>query len=365
MDCRVIKDLLPMHIEKLTSEQSNELIREHVRSCRECRQTLDCLRSDLPIDNHGGEKDMPDAVPLKLIKRIRRRIRAIATVTASIALAAGILIGLLSSSPVMFMAFMGAVSMIAFAAGIIAGLAVCRRVPPIAKKYRLVANWTFLFSVLASGLLFVLFRGYFNEFIKMAVILVVVLLCNIVFSAALRIYAKRKLPRDGVAGEEPFTNGRLYSVAFVTLLALILVIAVPVTILEKNRVVDNIDLAFESDPDLPGRWVTVDFVNSPEQFAPGSRSFTAPFFLQEITFLEGGEVKIRLDNDKGRTDADAPKPWFSWTRGYVVHKGGDHTASRYLLNEIDGAKYLFLEHKTSDVFYFHQPPNYYVLKKDN
>jgi hypothetical protein len=362
MDCRVIKDLIPIYIEQLTSEPSNDLIAEHIEGCEDCRKTLARLKNSFMTANPGKEESPIDTVPIQLVNRIKKIILEKIIILASIALAAGILIGILSSSPVMFMAFMASVSIVAFTASILLGIAVCRRISPMRKKYQRVCNWTFLFSLMVSCLLFVLFRGYFNEFAKIAVILFAVIIYNIVFSSTLRIYARMKLPKDD-AGAAESTNRRLYCVAFCTLLALTLLIAVPVTVLEKNRTVDSINLPFKNDPDLIGRWKSVDFVKSPEQFVPGKRAWNGPLFLEEMTFLEAGKMKEVLDNAEGRRNVDVPRPWLSWTRGVVLHKGGDHTASKYILRELEGKKYLFFEWKSGDVLYFHQPPHYYVLEK--
>jgi hypothetical protein len=363
MDCRVIKDLIPIYIEQLTSEPSNDLIAKHIESCEDCRQTLARLKNDFIITSPGKEESSIATVPIQLVKRIKNNILEKTIILASIALAAGILIGILSSSPVMFMAFMGSISIVAFTASIFLGIAVCRKTSSMRKKYQRVGNWTFLFSLIVSGLLFVLFRGYFNEFAKIAIILVAVIIYNIVFSSTLRIYARMKLPKDDAVGVES-TNRRLYCVAFCTLLALTLLIAVPVTMLEKNRIVDNIDLPFENDPDLIGRWRSVDFVKSPEQFIPGKRVSNGPLFLEEMIFLGAGKMKMAIDNPEGRRKADVPSPWLSWTKGVVLHKGGDHTASKYTLREIKGTKYLFFEWKSGDTIYFHLPPQYYVLEKE-
>jgi hypothetical protein len=84
---------------------------------------------------------------------------------------------------------------------------------------------------LHKNILFVLFRGYFNEFVKIAVILFAVIIYNIILSSTLRIYAGMKLPKyDAVSVES--TNRRLYGVAFCTLFTLTLLIAVPVAVLE-------------------------------------------------------------------------------------------------------------------------------------
>jgi hypothetical protein len=362
MDCRVIKDLIPLYIEQLTSEPSNDLIAKHIESCEDCRQTMTRLKNDLIIANPGKEEELVDAVLTQLVKRIKKNILEKTIILTSIALAAGILIGILSSSPVMFMAFMGSVSIVAFTASIFLSIAVCRKTSSMRKKYQRVGNWTFLFSLIMSCLLFVLFGFYFNEFAKMAIILVAVIIYNIIFSSTLRIYARMKLPKDDAVAVES-ANRRLYCVAFCTLLALTLLVAVPVTMLEKNRIVDNIDLPFENDPDLIGRWRSVDFVKSPEQFIPGKRASNSPLFLEEMAFLKDGKMKMVLDNPEGRRNADVPRPWLSWTKGVVLNKGGDHTASKYSLREINGIKYLFFEWKSGDTIYFHLPPQYYVLEK--
>jgi hypothetical protein len=365
MDCRVIKDLIPLYIEKLTSESSNDLISEHVNNCEDCRQTLDKLKDAFVIGKPAEGADTMETMPIQLVKRIKKRILEKVLILASIALVAGILIGILSSSPVMFMAFMGSVSIIAFAAGIFSSIAVCRRTPPVRKKYQLVGNWTFLFSMIVSCLFFSLFKGYFNEFLKIAIILILVIIYNVIFSSTLRIYARLKVPKDDTASTEPITNKRLYSVVVATFLAVAILIAVPVIVLETNRTVDNIDLLFESDPDLLGRWISVDFVNSPEQFIPGKPSWKGQLFLEEMTFLEGGKMKMIVDNAEGRRNADSPRPWLAWTKGIVMHKGGDHTASKYILTEINGSKYLFFEWKSGDTCYFHSQPHYYVLKNED
>jgi hypothetical protein len=364
MDCRVIKDLIPMYIDNLTSEPSNELISEHIQNCEDCNQTLLKLKHDFIVGNSGEGEKAIESIPIQLVKRIKNRILENIIILASIALVAGILIGILSSSPVMFMALFGSISIVAFTSGIFLSIAVCRRMPPTRNKYQLIGNWTFLFSIGVSGLFFFLLKGFFNEFAKIAIILILMIIYNIVFSSTLRLYARLKWPKDAAVRAEAFTNKRLYAVAFSTLLVLTLLIAVPITILEKNRIVDNIELPFANDPELIGRWTSIDFVKSPEQFIPGNPSWKDRLFLKEMVFFEGGKMAMVADNTQGRRNVDAPQPWFSWTKGFVMHKGGDHTASKYFVREIQGAKYLLFEWKSGDTIYFHQPSQYYVLKKE-
>ena len=35
-DCKIVQDLLPNHVEKLTNEETNQYIEEHLKECKEC-----------------------------------------------------------------------------------------------------------------------------------------------------------------------------------------------------------------------------------------------------------------------------------------------------------------------------------------
>jgi bla regulator protein BlaR1 len=92
----------------------------------------------------------------------------------------------------------------------------------------------------------------------------------------------------------------------------------------------------------------VDFVKTPDQFVPGVQKFSGSLYLEGLKFLPNGKTAV---------------PWFGWTRGVVMHLGGDHTAARYAIKEIAGAKYMFFEWKSGDYIIRHQKPEYYVLRK--
>lgn len=63
--CNVIHDLLPLYVEKITSEESNALIEEHVTACEKCKKEMEKLNStDLMDANESVE-----TVPLELIKK--------------------------------------------------------------------------------------------------------------------------------------------------------------------------------------------------------------------------------------------------------------------------------------------------------
>jgi bla regulator protein BlaR1 len=123
----------------------------------------------------------------------------------------------------------------------------------------------------------------------------------------------------------------------------------------NGRLVDDINLPFADDPAVLGTWLSVDFVAEPEDFTPGIKQFQDDLYLGGFTFLPKGAMGVI---------PFAPKsaPWFRWTKGVVTHNG-DKTASRYILKDIKGVKYMFFEWKSGDYTIRHQKPQYYVLKK--
>jgi len=115
------------------------------------------------------------------------------------------------------------------------------------------------------------------------------------------------------------------------------------------RLVDNIDLPFVNDPAVIGRWQSVDFVGTPDQFVPGQKHFAGDLYLKGLEFLPNG----------GMTPASV-----NWTKGVVIHPG-DKTASQYEIRALDGKTYLFMEWKSGDYTIRHMKPQYYVLQKEN
>ncbi len=118
------------------------------------------------------------------------------------------------------------------------------------------------------------------------------------------------------------------------------------TIDEKGRIVDKIDYPFVNDPEVLGTWQSVDFVKNVEDFKPDTQDFKGDLFLKELFILENGRTN-----------------WaFTWTKGLILN-AGSKTASKYLIKDINGTKYMFFEWKSGDYTIRHTKPSYYVLKK--
>ena len=72
--CGVIRDLLPLYAEKLTGEESDALIREHLSECKKCSDYLEKIMN--PVDGGISPEDTVSSenCSLKLVnKGIRRR----------------------------------------------------------------------------------------------------------------------------------------------------------------------------------------------------------------------------------------------------------------------------------------------------
>ncbi len=61
--CNVIKDLLPLYADEVCSEDSREMVEEHLASCKDCKQELDdyCYNTGLP--------EVPTDVAMKKFKK--------------------------------------------------------------------------------------------------------------------------------------------------------------------------------------------------------------------------------------------------------------------------------------------------------
>ncbi len=68
LDCNIVRDLLPSYVEKLTSEQSNEAVTEHIKECSSCSQYLDELKQSI-----GCNKAAPGEIDY--LKKVRRRMK--------------------------------------------------------------------------------------------------------------------------------------------------------------------------------------------------------------------------------------------------------------------------------------------------
>lgn len=69
-DCKIIQDLLPNYIEKLTNEETNNYIEEHLKECDECKKIFKNMQKDLNINS--SKRDNRE---VKYIKKYSEKLR--------------------------------------------------------------------------------------------------------------------------------------------------------------------------------------------------------------------------------------------------------------------------------------------------
>lgn len=75
-NCDIIRDLLPLYAEHITSEASNALVEEHLAECGACRAELEQMEQPVPV--------RPEAQPDAPLRRIRPLCKEGASVQQSV-----------------------------------------------------------------------------------------------------------------------------------------------------------------------------------------------------------------------------------------------------------------------------------------
>ena len=71
-ECSIIRDILPLYVENMVSEDTSEFVKEHLESCPACRAELEKLREPVevqtapqpecaPPDGRAGTDRPPDS----------------------------------------------------------------------------------------------------------------------------------------------------------------------------------------------------------------------------------------------------------------------------------------------------------------
>ena len=77
LDCCVVRDLLPLYVENMVSDQTAEQIKQHLAECPECKNEYDSFGSTSRLD--ALEVPQPDAQPFKkIMRKMNRQMFALA-----------------------------------------------------------------------------------------------------------------------------------------------------------------------------------------------------------------------------------------------------------------------------------------------
>ncbi|WP_027625975.1 M56 family metallopeptidase [Clostridium lundense] len=118
---------------------------------------------------------------------------------------------------------------------------------------------------------------------------------------------------------------------------------------EEGRVrkIDNINIPFNPDDKIIGKWISVDIVENINDFNPNKRNFRDQLYLKNLEFFQNGKTSV--------------KHW-NWSKDLLIGPY-DKTASKYYIKNINNNEYMFLQWKSGDYAFRNRIPAYYVLKK--
>lgn len=69
-DCKIVQDLLPNYIDKLTNEETNEFVKNHLQECKDCKEILENMKKDLNIEEKKKDKKI-----INFIKKYNKKMR--------------------------------------------------------------------------------------------------------------------------------------------------------------------------------------------------------------------------------------------------------------------------------------------------
>ncbi|MCM1542056.1 MAG: zf-HC2 domain-containing protein [Blautia sp.] len=83
-ECNIIRDILPLYVEKMVSKDTASFVEEHLEGCEKCREELEAAKAAGKIERacKGAGTQEEEAEPLKTLKKKMRR-RKIRTVLLS------------------------------------------------------------------------------------------------------------------------------------------------------------------------------------------------------------------------------------------------------------------------------------------
>lgn len=87
ISCNVIKDILPLYLDDVVSQDTREMVEEHLESCDACRKEADILKSSVALPADRSTKLLDARILKNLKKRLFRRKAVIAILSAAAAAA--------------------------------------------------------------------------------------------------------------------------------------------------------------------------------------------------------------------------------------------------------------------------------------
>ena len=124
--------------------------------------------------------------------------------------------------------------------------------------------------------------------------------------------------------------------------------------------IDKIDYPFVDDPQVNGKWRAVDYVRRVENFDPTHpRTPKEELYTTDFEFLPRG---LCIQYARSGKTGEKINWGLDYTKGFVIDRKAK-TAEEYMIKNIDGKEYLFIQHKSADYYYGGIAPCWYVFER--
>ena len=96
-ECAYVRDVLPLYLENMVSEETGAFVKEHLENCPECAAELEAMKAGTKVEKIGSDiRNSLETEVTKSMKAIRKRfwkkVYRVAAVIAAIIIAIGVLL---------------------------------------------------------------------------------------------------------------------------------------------------------------------------------------------------------------------------------------------------------------------------------
>lgn len=75
-ECSIVRDILPLYLENMVSDETGAFVKEHLKGCPECTAELEALKAGPKVEKIGSEmRDSLEVEVMKSMKATRKKFR--------------------------------------------------------------------------------------------------------------------------------------------------------------------------------------------------------------------------------------------------------------------------------------------------
>ena len=75
-ECSIVRDILPLYLENMVSDETGAFVKEHLKGCSECTAELEALKAGPKVEKIGSEmRDSLEVEVMKSMKATRKKFR--------------------------------------------------------------------------------------------------------------------------------------------------------------------------------------------------------------------------------------------------------------------------------------------------